>query len=59
MTREQKIAWLETAGAGEFLRHYNSTFARWSKLSIGDADFHEVMEDWEITEAEMKKRLGA
>lgn len=59
MTREQKQAWLEKASAREFLAHYNSTIRRYTRLMIGDADFHEVMEDWHMAETEMKKRLGA
>jgi hypothetical protein len=58
MTREEKITWLENAGAQEFLAHYNSQIRKFHRLSIMDPDFKEVMEDWTLTEAEMKRRLG-
>ena len=59
MTKEEKIKWLQNAGAQEFLQHYNSQIKKFHKVSLMDADFSEVMEDWMITEEEMKRRLGA
>lgn len=55
MTREDKIKWLESAGAEEFLKHYNSTLLRYNKFDL--ANDPEIIEDWEITRAEMLKRL--
>ena len=57
MTKKEKINWLAKATASEFLAHYNSTHAKYVRLSLMDPNFQEVMEDWELTQAEMVKRL--
>ena len=56
MTREEKIKWLETAGAEEFYKHYNSTLLRYHKFDLKHDP--EIIDDWEITKAEMLKRLS-
>jgi predicted metal-binding protein len=56
MTKEQKINWLQNATAEEFLKHYNSTLLRYHRFNLKDDP--EIPEDWELTKAEMQKRLG-
>ena len=58
MTREQKIEWLEKASAEQLLAQYDSSAARMSRLFECGYNVNETIEDYELTRAEVLKRLS-
>ena len=56
MTLDEKIKWLENASTEEFILHYNHTLLRYSKFDLSND--RSIIKDWEITSAEMLKRLS-
>ena len=58
MTREQKVEWLENATGEQLLKQYQRTLGRLNRVEVFSNEWAQLLEDQELVEKEMLRRMG-